>query len=296
MKKNTPLLAYFGHHKSGSTWVETIVKNVCEQINYTVKVASTPKLFDYDIANAIEHEWFDCICYTNADINYVSPVLQDIRGFHVVRDPRDIVVSAYFSHLHSHPTKNWPELIEYREKLKTLSKSEGLLYVMEYLDEMQVNGASLKTFSQMATWDYDLPNVMEVKFETLTRNPYGTFLEILDFLKILSDEKFLSLSSFASFLAGESLTRVGRRLNICEKKVAFNTKLYPWQALNVVFENDFSRYAKGRKPGQEDVKSHNRKGVPGDWKNHFEEEHRTHFKERYGSLLVKLGYEQDTNW
>ncbi len=39
-----------------------------------------------------------------------------------------------------------------------------------------------------------------------------------------------------------------------------------------------------------------RKGVIGDWKHHFSEEHKRAFKEIAGQLLVDLGYESDEKW
>ncbi len=39
-----------------------------------------------------------------------------------------------------------------------------------------------------------------------------------------------------------------------------------------------------------------RKGLIGDWRNHFEPEHVAAFKEEAGDWLVDLGYEDDTDW
>jgi len=39
-----------------------------------------------------------------------------------------------------------------------------------------------------------------------------------------------------------------------------------------------------------------RKGLVGDWKNHFTEEHVRKFKEGCGDVLIELGYERDLNW
>ena len=39
-----------------------------------------------------------------------------------------------------------------------------------------------------------------------------------------------------------------------------------------------------------------RRGVVGDWQNHFAEEHKTAFKEIAGQVLIDLGYEQDLDW
>jgi hypothetical protein len=39
-----------------------------------------------------------------------------------------------------------------------------------------------------------------------------------------------------------------------------------------------------------------RKGVIGDWRNHFTEEHKSIFKELAGQQLIELGYERDLKW
>lgn len=43
-------------------------------------------------------------------------------------------------------------------------------------------------------------------------------------------------------------------------------------------------------------KSTFRKGIIGDWKNHFNPEVKKLFKERVGDFLIKLGYEKDRDW
>lgn len=52
----------------------------------------------------------------------------------------------------------------------------------------------------------------------------------------------------------------------------------------------------GRKPGEEDVMSHGRKGISGDWKNHFTRRLAEHFHSIYGELLKGADYERDAAW
>lgn len=64
---------------------------------------------------------------------------------------------------------------------------------------------------------------------------------------------------------------------------------------DLIDRSSFKFYA-GRESGQEDRKRFYRKGVAGDWKNHFSEEDKQVFKEIAGDLLIRLGYEQDMSW
>ena len=63
-----------------------------------------------------------------------------------------------------------------------------------------------------------------------------------------------------------------------------------------VEESRFERLSGGRQPGQEDRSSHFRKGVPGDWRNHFTPRVTELFKKRFGDILIYAGYERDKLW
>lgn len=52
----------------------------------------------------------------------------------------------------------------------------------------------------------------------------------------------------------------------------------------------------GRKRGEEDLSAHHRKGVAGDWQNHFTPRVVEAFKQRFGDVLIETGYEQSTDW
>lgn len=64
----------------------------------------------------------------------------------------------------------------------------------------------------------------------------------------------------------------------------------------IVEANSFERRSKGRKPGEEDVSSHLRKGTGGDWRELFDAALSREFKDRFGEVLVKTGYERDAGW
>jgi hypothetical protein len=56
------------------------------------------------------------------------------------------------------------------------------------------------------------------------------------------------------------------------------------------------KYITGRDSGDENQKSFYRKGIAGDWENHFTEDDKKIFKDIAGDLLIKLGYAKDYNW
>ena len=52
----------------------------------------------------------------------------------------------------------------------------------------------------------------------------------------------------------------------------------------------------GRSKGVENRNSYLRKGQAGDWRNHFDRQTAELFRDRYGDVLIKAGYETDDSW
>src|SRR5215207_2983012 len=145
------LLCYFGHHKCATQWMRRIIADVCPAIGREQVIFNNPQDFDKDLAAAIPDPRRTFLCYMNADVRYLRSIGR-LRGFHLVRDPRDVVVSAYFSHLHSHPL--FGELGEHREKLQSVPETEGILLELE---------GRKHQFQAMLDWDYDDPRILELR-------------------------------------------------------------------------------------------------------------------------------------
>ncbi len=70
----------------------------------------------------------------------------------------------------------------------------------------------------------------------------------------------------------------------------------PENLRTVILESRFENVTGGRKLGQENLHVHERKGIPGDWKNHFSDRIRHEFKLQFGDLLANTGYEANSSW
>jgi sulfotransferase family protein len=66
--------------------------------------------------------------------------------------------------------------------------------------------------------------------------------------------------------------------------------------IDTIIANRFERMSGGRLSGNEDISSHQRKGISGDWRNYFTDKVTEYFKSSYGKLLIDSGYENDFNW
>jgi hypothetical protein len=239
-----------------------------------------PMMFNDDLGKYVKDNHIRFLSYRNADFRHVKQ-LSNFVGFHVVRDPRDLLVSAYFSHLYSHPTKNWPALVSHRSKLMSMEKDEGLLLDMQfnqiYMDEMY-------------TWDYQVKNVLQLRMEDIVKQPLSHFRTVFRFMGLMISNPTDNLE----LLLRKVVRRTARfvKSNIC----IYNQKLTEKQLIEILNSQDFIKKTGGRAAGQEDVKSHYRKGVSGDWVNHMKEMHIQYFIEHYNPVLLKLGYETDANW
>lgn len=60
--------------------------------------------------------------------------------------------------------------------------------------------------------------------------------------------------------------------------------------------NSFGAMSGGRSTGESNEHAFARKGVAGDWVNHFDEETRLLYKELIGQFLIDFGYEQTMDW
>lgn len=288
MQQNKPkLYAYFGHHKCASTYAINICYEVCNLLGF--KPIEKKIAFEENPENFLHFNKSSFLISQTSTQEKVAALGQDFRGFHVIRDPRDICVSGYFSHLKTHFVEGWPQLAEYRKELQKLDFHEGLLREFEYSDFW---------LQHISDWDYNHPNIIDVKMEDLTEKPYERWLEIFEFMGLIdpSEKEYASQPSFAYKIKGK-INRALKYQNIPES-LRMNRTGLKLESVRYLTEEKYSfkKLSGGRKSGEENTNSHYRKGKRGDWKNHFSDTHKQIFKEKYGDLLIKLGYEADFDW
>lgn len=168
------------------------------------------------------------------------------RAFFVLRDPRDIVVSWYFSTKYSHQLMG--PIQKHRHKLKNINKRNGIIYGIDRLKDIGLFGAQ-------RSW-----------------------------ITSKNDER-VRVYKYENLVTGDNLKQIKDLFCHCQIDVPDNI------IVRLIEKNSFSEKTKGRKRGKEDKGSHNRKGVPGDWRNHFDNEILDYFFNKTGNLIDVLGYD-----
>ena len=164
-----------------------------------------------------------------------------------------------------------------------MDKNQGLFEIFKFNE---------RDISLIDNWYFENENILELKMEEITQTPLESSIEIFRFLGLLDESENNNYQLFKiKALLNRALNKYSP-LNFRLKQKATNK-----QHLASLNERlNFKKLSKGRRIGQENTKSHYRKGKQGDWKNHFNAEHTAFFKDKYGDLLIKLGYEKDYNW
>ena len=158
------------HHKTGTVWLNNIFRTLCRFHSLTYfngSQAELPK--DYDVFIQ-DHTRFD-----------LAALSDSYRGIHMVRDPRDVVLSGCFYHQKSQESWLHEPMDEYggmtyQEKINTYSTpDEQILFEMENSGRVTIN--------EMLDWDYQNPNFMELKYEDLIEDTeLAIFHQIFSFL------------------------------------------------------------------------------------------------------------------
>ena len=174
------------------------------------------------------------------------------------RDGRDVIVSHYYYHLFHRRTTmpGWAETQQERIGIKDPRDIQSNL--PKYIEYCFTDGPpfNMTWSSFIETWKNRTGHV-ETSYEAMHDNPGRELKKIFEHLSVNNIDD--------------------AKLDACISKYSFES-------------------VTGRKPGEENAYCFVRKGIVGDWKNHFTREAREVFDHYAGQALIELGYETDHSW
>lgn len=217
--------------KSGGTWLGNMLSDLSG--------LPFPQRKYLPIAQCIEHS------------HYTGPTQK--KTIVLIRDGRDIMVSAYFHFLFQNNKKPKGMIDHWRSVMnfKNVEDVEQNLpkFIDKFSREFTIGGKKVSWSDHVTSYDYNNPQVILCRYEDLITKP------------------------------AETLRNISEQYNITRK----------CKIEEVVKKNSFE-YITGRRAGEEDRNQFHRKGIVGDWKNYFNEHSLDIFYMYHGRALKNLGY------
>jgi len=232
------------YHKCLTVYFNHVFSDLAQRFRFDYRYLARGKAIPHDAG---------VLLFPHSEVN--PDELAPFRGTHVIRDPRDLLVSAYLYHLRTDeewcckPNPNHRDLppdVSYQQHLNGLSREQGLLY--------ELSNVSGGIIDNMGRWDYADPRFLELRFEDVVGNERRTFARI------------------------------------------FRWYGMPWRYRRQAVELAVS-WSLGRISANEPAARHARRGSrPGQWQDFFTPRVKDAFKQRYGDVVVRLGYAADHDW
>lgn len=174
-------LALFTHHKCASTWLTSIVADICRENN--LKYIAIPwgrqcSESGYTMEMAL-NSGNDVIVVLNADyFSIKNHISADMQCMHVIRNPLSVVVSAYYSHLRTHPIDGWDLLIGQRSVLSEVDQDVGMALTLAFLESRHFQPETNGPLCDMISWKYDDLRIVTLRMEDITANAANFFREL----------------------------------------------------------------------------------------------------------------------
>ncbi len=172
-----PLIVVCTHHKTGTVWMAGIFRAIKRQYKLKLHGGLQSALPDDADIFLQDHSKVDFAALRKLAAKQGRP----LRAIHIIRDPRDVIISGCF--YHTKTTEKWANKAKasyggksYREAISALGSDHDKLV-------FEMKNAGGKTVNEMQAWDYDNADVFEAKYEDLIDDrEYARFKPMMQFL------------------------------------------------------------------------------------------------------------------
>jgi hypothetical protein len=157
-------LAVLTHHKCASSFVGHYLE-VALRLNGLCLFRSH---LGTDLPSPVHHVSFlQNAVYDRLKDHLAGPAI------HVVRNPLDLIVSAYYSHCSTHSTGSWPQLTRQRRALQFVDPAEGFFLTLAFLEREDFYDGTPGPLHALRTWRYDDAQIPTARMEDLVRDVGG---------------------------------------------------------------------------------------------------------------------------
>lgn len=212
-------------HKTGTVWMSSVFSAFADSVGAKY-VDFWTSIDDLPTTLSSPYILFNYHSAFRQHTNILSR--DDVRILHLIRDPRDVLISAM--HFHKKSEEGWlheasPHFdgMTYQQKLNSLPSS-----LHQFVFEME--NSTKATIAHMDNWRYDRPNSLEIRYEDLiVDHDLKLWTQIMDFLGLDYSEQKICRDHFWNYslfggLAGASHSHV-RSGGIAQWKKDFTLEL-----------------------------------------------------------------------
>jgi hypothetical protein len=165
--------------KTASQWFKNVLSDPVVYRYTGLRVKAYPQIAlagHTDLADAVPRRVVAAHLYADHATYAAIPKPARFRTFFVTRDPRDIVVSFYFSSKYSHPDLAY--ISEVRRCLEGLDDAAGMRFCTDFLSGLGLFDAQ-RSWAEAADED-----VRIFRYETLATDEAGLLRDLFDYLGI----------------------------------------------------------------------------------------------------------------
>ena len=119
----------------------------------------------------------DIAIINNGSYGFLDNKIEE--GIHIIRNPLDIIVSAYFSHKNTHSTAEWPKLRIQRQFLNLVGKQEGFRLTWKFLERPDFYDGAEGPLYALRRWNFDDDRFVTLRMEDAVLDPNGVFDPLL---------------------------------------------------------------------------------------------------------------------
>jgi hypothetical protein len=144
-------IVHVTHHRVGTVWFGKVLSLIANHFGLSFQSVVPKSDSPESEVLLYHHSWL-----------FDRTRLESFRGSHLIRDPRDVVVSAY--HYHRWTDENWVHIpkqeyggMTYQQYLRSLDTEEGFA--------AEISRTARSDLAEVGAWDYTQPEFLELRYE-----------------------------------------------------------------------------------------------------------------------------------